>query len=427
MDTNKSIIVKLLENVPLAILVIGVVVFLLGATGGYPPLYVADSAGRIGLVLFGIILTAIGIFLLIRDRKLSSKHPVEKENPITVIPKNREQINNNSKDSKEFSKLFLFGYFFFDNGQEDEVLVFNTPNTPYFIFGETEENKITIENTMYEEIDLIVSEAIKKNGITLDDLFRAGASQPVYHRIFLKKEINTGNGNKLVALPKPYIFFKIRLQKRISGSNFRWMKKRDIRDSLINSSNPTYLPPEKAAEIIEAFRSDLIYKQLGRTVLECVDVLIFREDKQQIKFLLIRRQNTTLRTQMQMQERWEYPKGGLWYHETLLDAVYREVKEETSITPRSLKYCSDLGWQTVDVSQRKKPYDTLRVHGFTFLYTGNPDLGEGFSEEHHDLFGWFTIDEAKEKVWMKENDYAVEFFKRWEKNKDEILRKARTK
>ena len=427
MSENKVNIQKIIETLadrfPFAIFVIGVVMFLWGVTGGTQPLVVVDLTGRIGLVIFGIILTGIGIILLIRDSTAFSQRPEEKENPITVLPENPEQIDSNSKDSQEISKLFLLGFFFFDNGREDEVLVFDAPNTPDFILGETEENKITIENTIYEAIDHIVSEAIKKNGITPEDLFRAGASQPVYYRIFIEKEINTGNGNKLVALPKPYVFFKIKLQKRIYGKNLKWKKKRTVRNSLLNTSNPTDLPSERVPEIKEAFKSDLIYKQLGRTVLECVDVLIFREDKQHIKFLLIRRENTKNQTEMQ-EERWEYPKGGLWYLETPLDAVYREVKEETSIIPRDLKHCLDLGWQTVDVSQRNKPYDTLRVHGFTFLYTGDPNLGELFSEEHHDLFKWFTIDEAKEKVWMKENNYAVEFFKRWEKNEDEILRKA---
>lgn len=158
-------------------------------------------------------------------------------------------------------------------------------------------------------------------------------------------------------------------------------------------------------------------------ILECVDILIFRKNtEQQIEFLLIHR-NRPEEVKTVLKDTWEYPKGGMRYYETFMEAVYREVHEETSITPNETIFCSYLGWQTVDVSKRKKPYTTLRVHGYTLFYTGNPNKKMA-SEEGHDDFKWVSMEQAKEDVWMDEDAYALEFFRRWMNNEHEILLKA---
>jgi 8-oxo-dGTP pyrophosphatase MutT (NUDIX family) len=165
-------------------------------------------------------------------------------------------------------------------------------------------------------------------------------------------------------------------------------------------------------DIFKAVNDEMYYEELGFRVLECVDSLIFAKDeKNELRFLMIRRKKEG--------ECWEYPKGGLFYHETVLESAYREIEEETGIEIDNLISCGNLGWQTVNVEERKDYYDTLRVHGVTFYYTGN--LSEIKIDPKHDKYTWVSLHDARDMVWMK--NYGPEFFNRWERNKKEILQK----
>ena len=77
---NKSAWEKLIDRAPLAVIVIGVVVFIIGAAGGLPtgnpPLQVTDFTWRIGLGLIGLILVLVGLLLIVREEQPSiSKNP----------------------------------------------------------------------------------------------------------------------------------------------------------------------------------------------------------------------------------------------------------------------------------------------------------------------------------------------------------------
>lgn len=67
MDTA-DIIRQLIDRVPLALVVIGVMVFVIGAAGGLPlgspPLRITDSTRRVGLGIMGAVLAGAGLLLL---------------------------------------------------------------------------------------------------------------------------------------------------------------------------------------------------------------------------------------------------------------------------------------------------------------------------------------------------------------------------
>ncbi len=362
---------------------------------------------------------AFGIFVLIyliaffQGREISiwppriGPKPVMNTGMAAIL---KSQSSNLPNEKPETTRTYLFGYFFIEqDGLEKKILKFNSPIQFHLMSGEA------AGNTLEEAIDEIILRTINENGITQSELLKAGLSQPIYHRLYQKKDATMQS--------TPYVFFKIGLQREVSGTSCEWNDKANITASW-HDDNQTFtlqLPDER--EIGEIFKKDYIYKQLGLTILEGVDILIFRKNtEKKIEFLLIHR-NRSDEVKTGLKDTWEYPKGGMRYHETFLEAVYREVREETSITSEEMIFCSSLGWQTVDVSKRKKPYNTLRVHGFTLYFLGNPQKKMN-SEEGHDDFKWVSLEQAKQEVWMEEDSYAVEFFRRWENNEEEILRKV---
>lgn len=68
---DKTTIAKLIDRAPLAVIVIGVIVFVIGAAGGLPignpPLQITDFAWRVGLGVMGLILVTAGLLLLSRE------------------------------------------------------------------------------------------------------------------------------------------------------------------------------------------------------------------------------------------------------------------------------------------------------------------------------------------------------------------------
>jgi hypothetical protein len=68
---NFKMIEKLIDRGPLAIIVIGVLMFFIGAVGGLPvgnpPLQITDPTWRIGIGILGFVLAAAGLFLQFRE------------------------------------------------------------------------------------------------------------------------------------------------------------------------------------------------------------------------------------------------------------------------------------------------------------------------------------------------------------------------
>jgi hypothetical protein len=81
---DKSIIEKLIDRAPLAVIVVGVFVFILGAAGGLPignpPLQVSDYSWRIALGVMGLILAVSGLLLLSKEKNISDAYLVSRLN-----------------------------------------------------------------------------------------------------------------------------------------------------------------------------------------------------------------------------------------------------------------------------------------------------------------------------------------------------------
>jgi len=101
---------SLVKNAPLAIVVIGVMLCIIGAAGGLPvgesPLLVEDPAWRIGLAGMGILLVGVGVLLMLRASDeapdwLSSRGL---ERQIEAVDK--ETIPINIKRSVSYSQLY---------------------------------------------------------------------------------------------------------------------------------------------------------------------------------------------------------------------------------------------------------------------------------------------------------------------------------
>lgn len=369
------------------------------------------------VVSFVIAFAAVVLIYLVaffQGREISLWPP--RIGPKPVAEDDKESVQNPDSDNVPIKtakppQIYLFGYFFVEEGGlEKKILGFIGPTFFYLMHGVIPNNAMSIE----EAIEAIVLRATKENGLTQEDLLKAGLSRPRYQRLFLKTD--------KVILDTPYVFFKIGLQSQFSAPNCRWHDKKILAATWHDENAKFPLPWPNAQGIGEILIKDYIDEQLDRMILECVDVLIFRKHHEQIQFLLIHR-NRSDEVKPATKDTWEYPKGGMRYYETPLEAVYREVQEETSITQGEMIFCSFLGWQTVDVSRRKKLYNTLRVCGYTLYYAGNPKKSLS-SDEGHDDFKWVSLEEAKEMVWMEESSYAHNFFECWQKNQDEILHKA---
>jgi 8-oxo-dGTP pyrophosphatase MutT (NUDIX family) len=274
--------------------------------------------------------------------------------------------------------------------------------------------RATVEQTINETLLAFFTEL----GIATEQLVAAGFSQPVVQQLYRIDQ------TRQIVERRPCIFFRLSLHHMVSGSSalwqrerYRWAPKQEVArlwrldDFRYGQEDPKESLQHFIDDPYEALTKDWISLELGRKILICVDMLIFRVDENgEIAFLLIQRRNN---------QGWEYPKGGLFYYETPLEGALREIQEETGIAPAALWFCGNLGWQTADVRARGKYYDTLRVHGLTFAYHGD---GRHINlDANHQAYGWYPFQKAVAALWIP---YGPEFFKRWEEQRQEIVRRA---
>ncbi len=102
--------------------------------------------------------------------------------------------------------------------------------------------------------------------------------------------------------------------------------------------------------------------------------------KKDNKFLIVQRSKKETYSGI-----WEFPSGGLEFFESLEDSAIRELKEETGLIAKKIKY---LGYhESLDKNLKRQ----IVAHDFLVTdFDGKVKL----SDEHQD-FRWVTIEEIK--------------------------------
>jgi 8-oxo-dGTP pyrophosphatase MutT (NUDIX family) len=336
------------------------------------------------------------------------------ENEVVDIQKSENEVVDIQKNEAQ-GMLLLAGYVFVEQDDREIILIRGNARLPITKVIKPQESDIE------QSINEAVLALFKELGISASQLVEAGFSRPFYCRVYKNPTLEM----------RPCVFFKIGLNKTIEGigsfweeNGYRWESKQRIvelwsrgdfwfgRDDECESLLPGIEDPYKAIIV------DRVGFELGLKVLECADILIFRENQDgEIEFLVIQRRKKP--GWEYPKGGWEYPKGGLYYHETPVEGALREAAEETGIKNKYLRYCGYLGWQTADVRDRDKYYDTIRVHGLTFYYSGNP--AEIELDDSHIAYAWQSFNDAKDSLWIP---YGAEFFNRWKDKQHEILHTA---
>lgn len=129
-----------------------------------------------------------------------------------------------------------------------------------------------------------------------------------------------------------------------------------------------------------------------------VKAIIIKDDR----FLVLHRSPEEIESSMlNKREAWDLPGGGVRFFETTERALFREVKEETSIKVRLIKLMN--------------AYDAIRtaLHLVILTYICQYTEGEVALSNEHDRFYWLTLDEMREMNlphWMIRDfrDAAVE-------------------
>lgn len=103
---DKEAFEKILDRTPLFIVIIGLVIFIIGAAGGLPvgnpPLVVSDVAWRIALGIIGVLLLIVGILLLLKENASDKR----KSKTNTNIPPEKFFIWLDHPDRPKFEAFF---------------------------------------------------------------------------------------------------------------------------------------------------------------------------------------------------------------------------------------------------------------------------------------------------------------------------------
>lgn len=113
---------------------------------------------------------------------------------------------------------------------------------------------------------------------------------------------------------------------------------------------------------------------------ETAGIIIYRKSKNGIRFLLLYHGGSY----------WNFPKGHLEPHETPYTAAVREIKEETGLTRKDLKFNLRFTARDEFTFKRQKREVSKRVAYF-LAETTNPIVR--VSREHYG-YGWFLYRDA---------------------------------
>ncbi|MDD3570988.1 MAG: NUDIX domain-containing protein [Lachnospiraceae bacterium] len=112
-----------------------------------------------------------------------------------------------------------------------------------------------------------------------------------------------------------------------------------------------------------------------------VKAIIIKEDR----FLVLHRSPEEIESSiLNKHEAWDLPGGGVHFFETTERALFREVKEETSIKVRLIKLMN--------------AYDAIRtaLHLVILTYICQYTDGDVALSNEHDRFYWLTLNEMQE-------------------------------
>lgn len=124
-----------------------------------------------------------------------------------------------------------------------------------------------------------------------------------------------------------------------------------------------------------------------------------------------------------IKDAWQFPQGGLEIDEKPLDAVYRELTEETGILPQHLKLIDTYPeWLVYELDHDKQSLRTGRGQvqkWFLFEFIGqDKDINIKTQEPEFGSYAWMTMDKLIEKtisfrkpIYLKLKQYWKQYLK----------------
>lgn len=274
-----------------------------------------------------------------------------------------------------------------------------------------------------ESINDYLGDWCAHNSLAEHDLHDSGFYSPLIIPIYDKQSLlSIGQTPSITAyLVKVNVGKEFDVMSGDGKEVYSWQRKLPLFFSGLVSG----LPASKETESYLTFiRQDKVQREFTLNVLECVDILVFREvPGSDPEFLLLHRIDHS-----NSNDGWEYPKGGLEIHETIIEGGVRELLEETGIdSVGDFRYGGYLGVQSPKVVRKQKPYNSLRVHGLTYLFIGdssNISKHVSRNSHEHNNLKWSSLEEARDSLWIKEFDYGPRFFRRWQLSEREIFNRV---
>ena len=124
-----------------------------------------------------------------------------------------------------------------------------------------------------------------------------------------------------------------------------------------------------------------------------------------------------------IKDAWQFPQGGLEIDEKPLDAIYREITEETGILPQHLKLIDTYPeWLAYELDHDKQSLRTGRGQvqkWFLFEFIGqDKDINIKTQEPEFGSYTWMTMDKLIEKtvyfrkpIYLKLKQYWKQYLK----------------